>query len=857
MLLKRLSPLSETQKKRSLLQRMILVHCFLLVCALLIIARLMELQVIDRSEYYAIAQSQHFGGVTLSAQRGDILALNNKTGETTILATNTTLDLVYVDPVNIDPSTVPGDSPALVAESLAEILVTPEFHEMCSKGLSTCPRELVSFIGSPYSSAFDPLLLVKDIGSGTLLEPLPAEMPLPSKEDLNIPDLTEVRRLFARDIERRISEKRVTFVPVKYSATKEEMQKVQEMNIIGISINEDEKLIFADPESVNQEKLSQISLKLAPVLSIDASKLAYSLRSRPLRYVPIMRKLTPAISLQLKQLKLESLKETNERRKNAQSTKELESTQDPLRSLAIIPEHWRFYPDGSVGSHVVGFMNQNQEAQYGVERTYDSQLRGQEGLITTLSDNQGGQILSANQTIVDPKDGDTLILTIDPFIQKEVEKILNDAVKEFKADSAQAIVMDPFTGRVLAMANAPAFERNNYADVYEKMPVFVPPEEEPQIVVEIYNPINNARIVKDYMPTVLTDEGRSTLPEKIQQTLKDVEKMYDLKDLARYYVYEGENARFEVFPTGVKGVWLKYKNSIGVGAYLNRTIQEIYEPGSVMKPITMAIAIDQGEVEPGDTYDDVGPVKVDEYEIKNALLTHYGRVTMTDCLAQSINTCMTSVSQKLGRKLFHRMIDRFGFGRITNIELEDELAGEVKPWRTWSNSALATASFGQGFSATPMQVITAFSALANGGKLMKPTIIDSIIHEDGTTEKVEPIVIDQVLTPQTSETITTMLTNSTEYGFAKAGKVKGHKLAGKTGTSQIAAGPRGYETGTGSTINTFMGFAPPSNPRFILFVKFDRPKFRQNLFAESTSAPVFKKISEFLFDYFGLPPDEQ
>lgn len=274
-----------------------------------------------------------------------------------------------------------------------------------------------------------------------------------------------------------------------------------------------------------------------------------------------------------------------------------------------------------------------------------------------------------------------------------------------------------------------------------------------------------------------------------------------------------------------------------------------------MKPITMAIAIDQGEVLPDDIYDDVGPIKVDEFEIKNALLSYYGKVNMTDCLAQSINTCMTSVSGKLGRKLFHRMIERFGFGQSTGIELEDELTGELRPWRRWSNADLATASFGQGFSATPLQVITAFSALANGGKLMKPTIIDRVIDEDGVIQKTEPEVIDQVITPETSKTITAMLTRSSEYGFAKSGVVPGYKLAGKTGTSQIA-GPGGrYETGTGSTVNTFMGYAPPDDPKFILLVKFDRPKFLYRTFAESTSAPIFKEIATFLFDYYNIPED--
>jgi cell division protein FtsI/penicillin-binding protein 2 len=835
---------------------MVFVHGFLLICGLLIVARLMELQIIDRNDYYALAQSQHFGGVKLPAQRGEILALNSKTDETTILATNTTLDLLYVDPLIVD-------DPAMIAQQLVDILLTPQLHDFCSVGDTACPRELVTFIGSPYAAAFDPLLLVPSFQSGALLEPLPAELRAPSPADLKIPDLTEVRRLFARDIERRISQKRITFVPVKYSATKEEMARAAELNIPGIFINEGDKLIFANPEEINQQDRSKISLKLAPILQIDAAKLGDQMRSRPLRYVPIMRKLTPQVSLKIKQLELQSLKDTNAKRKEAYASsdplirKSAEKIQDPMRSIAIIPEHWRFYPDGSIASQVVGFMNQNQEAQYGVERTFDSQLRGQEGLISTVSDERGGQILTADQTIVDPKDGDTVVLTIDPFVQKAVEKIIEKGLKEYEADSGQAIVMDPQTGRIIAMVNAPLFERNNYEDVYGKTPIFLTPGQEEEIVVEIFHPVTNARILKDYRKTVFSPSGRTTFSPQIQQTLNDVEKMYDLTDLARYYIYEGENARYEIFPTLIPGVWLKYKNVIGVGAYLNRTIQEIYEPGSVMKPITMSIALDQGEVTPDDMYDDTGPVKVDEFEIKNALLNYYGKVSMTDCLSFSINTCMTSVSSKLGRKLFHRMIERFGFSKVTGIELEDELTGVLKPWRRWSNSDLATAAFGQGFSATPLHVITGFAALANGGKLLKPTIIDRTIHPDGTIEKTEPRVIDQVIRPETSDTISAMLENSANNGFAKAGKVKGHRLAAKTGTSQIA-GPGGrYESGTGSTVNTYMGYSPPENPRWIVLVKFDRAKFRIKVFSESTAAPTFKEIAAFLYEYYGMPPDEK
>jgi len=847
MLLKRSSHVSETQKKRSLLQRMVILHSVLVVCGLTLVARMMQLQIIDRSEYHDAAQSQHFGGVRLPAQRGEVLALNSKSGETTILATNTTLDLLYVDPLI-------ADDPAFIADTLSNILITDALHQNCSEGKEECPRELISFTGSPYASRYDPLSFVRKISTGSLLEPLPSELPVGT--DAKIPDITEVRRLFARNIQERISEKRVTFVPIKYSVTKTEAEKVNALNIPGITVNPDSKLISGNPEVLRPGSLSSISRQLASILNIDQEKLEYSLRSRPLRYVAIMRRLTPQTSLLIKEKMLDSLTKTNELRANAKNREEAEKIVDPLRSVALIAEHWRYYPDDTVASQVVGFLNTNREAQYGIERTFDTQLRGQEGLISTVSDLQGGQILTSNQKIIDAKNGDTVVLTIDPFIQRAVEQMMQDGIKRFDADSGQAIVMEPQTGRILAMVNAPLFERNTYASVYDKVPITLAPEKERTIVVEIYNPETNARVVKDYAAQVFTDEGRATLPEKIQKELSALQRDFDLRDIARHYLYLGENDRVEVFPTGVAGIWLKYKNNIGVGAYLNRTVQEIYEPGSVMKPITMAIAIDQGEITPETIYNDDGPVKVDEYTINNALKRFYGRVDMTYCLAFSINTCMTNISGRLGSKLFEHMIEKFGFGKVTAIELEDEVTGDIKPWRRWSLSDLATASFGQGISATPLQVVTANAALANGGKLMHPTIVDSIIHADGTVEKFAPRIVDQVITEKTSETISAMLVNSANTGFAKRGKVKGYAVAGKTGTSQIA-GPGGrYESGTGSTVGTYLGYGPVPNPKFVVLVKLDRPKNQQIAYGESTAGPLFHDIAAFLFDYYGIQPTE-
>lgn len=835
---------SETQRRRSLLRRMAIVHGFLLLCLLIILARLLELQVLRGDEYHEIAQAQHYGGVVLPAKRGEILSRNSKTNETSILATNTTLDMVYVDPLIID-------DPVLIAETLSDILVTDAVHAVCSAGSVDCPRELYSY----YSAAFDPLERIQRVGTGILLEPQRLRIKDTENTLVVVPDLTEVRRLFARTIEERIKEKRVTYVPLVYGATKQQISAMKDLGITGIEVVEDQRLIYANPERIDQLRLSSIARELSPLVDIDDDAIRNLLRSRPLRYVSVMRRLSPETSSVIREAKLNSLRETRVRRQQASSYEAAQQIQDPLRSIALIPEHWRFYPDSTVASHVVGFLNTNREAQYGIERTFEPQLRGQEGLISSLSDPTGGQILTSEQTIVDPKDGDTIILTIDRFVQKHAESIMQQALEKYEAESGQAIIMDPFTGRIIAMVNVPLFDSNNYGSVYEKEPMYLDEQQRLSIVTEVIDPETNAVVLKAYLGDVFTPEGRALLSDIKQQELAALEELYELKDVARFYHYLGENQREEIFPTDDQSIWLRYINRIGVGAYLNRNIQSIYEPGSVMKPVTMAIAIDQGEITPSDTYDDKGPIKVDEYTIKNALNTYYGTVTMTNCLEFSINTCMTSVSEKLGRKLFERMIRQFGFGRVTGIELEDEQPGDILPWREWSNALLATSAYGQGMSATLLQMITAYTPLANGGKLMKPIIIDSIIKSDGTIERRQPHVVDQVITPETSATITAMLTSAVNNGYAKGAKVPGHRIAGKTGTSQIA-GPGGkYEAGTGSTIATFAGYAPIESPRFLILVKFDRPL--RDVYGSQTAVPVFREIAEFLFKYYGIPPDEE
>lgn len=819
-------------------RRIEVVHGILLVAMLVIVARLIELQIIRGSEYEEIARAQHYGGIVLPARRGEIFSLNSKTGEKNILATNTTLDLLYVDPFVTDDK-------YMVAKLLSEELLTDEADAICRNGDKECPREFKKY----YEIAFDPL------HKAQILLDSPD-----SPEISEIPPVDVIRNKFTVNTNDRIDEEFISFVPLLYGATKVQVRKVSEFSIPGIYSSEENKLVYANPIHIPNFERHRIARILSPVLGVERDFIKDSLMQRRLRYVPILRRITPELTKRIKNLKVESAKRAATQRQEMRDRGDNNSADnivDPLRGIALIPEHWRIYPDGTVGSQVVGFLNINQQPQNGIERTFDHDIRGQEGRISSLTDPFGGQIVSDDQNIVQARDGRSVVLTIDRFIQKRVEEILSEAVDRFEADSGQVIIMEPFSGRIVAAANAPLVDANNYSGVFEKVPFYVPDDAVAGIVVEVTHPDTNELVMRGYLNDA-TPEGRAHLSQELQDKLLSLERYYEIDDLKRYYIYTGENNRIELFL--IKGQddnyqWLRYKNRIGVGAYINRITQEIYEPGSVFKPITMGIAIDQGEVTPDDLYFDEGTVEIDEYVIANAEGKEFGEVTMTDCLSYSVNTCMTSVSRKLGKKLFASYVKRFGFGRITGVQLEDEKPGNVLDWRRWSDALLATAAYGQGISATPLQVVTAFSALANGGRLVKPTIIESWIDPDGTVQEVHSQVLEQVITEEASATVTAMLAKGVNEGFARAAKVPGYRMAGKTGTSQIA-GPGGkYErAGSGSSITSFAGYAPVDRPKFVMMVKFDRPRTVE--YGSQSAAPVFKDIATMLFDYYGIPPDE-
>ena len=296
-----------------------------------------------------------------------------------------------------------------------------------------------------------------------------------------------------------------------------------------------------------------------------------------------------------------------------------------------------------------------------------------------------------------------------------------------------------------------------------------------------------------------------------------------------------------------------YYNQVESGSvYNNDSIFTPYEPGSVFKPIAMAAALNENLVTPDTYFYDSG--KVDggcAKLIENAGGQIYKDQTMTGVLENSINTGMVEVVNILGKNKFKQYVEDFGFGIKTGIELDSEASGTINSLSQNKGDKVdcytSTASFGQGLTVTPLQMVSAFGVIANGGKLMKPYIVEELRYPDGKIERFYPKEIRKVLDARSAMLLSGMLVNVIDRGQASSAKVDGYYVAGKTGTAQIP-GLGGY---TEETIHSFIGFGPVDDPKFAMIIKFEKP---QRQYSSATAAPVFGDIAKFILEYYQIPP---
>jgi cell division protein FtsI/penicillin-binding protein 2 len=629
---------------------------------------------------------------------------------------------------------------------------------------------------------------------------LAAELSPEEIEELLKPSTdTEIREKFKDELTLSISQKQRPEILLTTELDNKTITAINSLNLSGIETFEGGYVYAYPPEIFDKEDAAE---ELAPYVEIPSGKLAKILEGQN-RYVVLERRLDPDISDEIKRLMKED-------------------PDDGLAGLGMREEYFRFYPEGNLAANIIGYVNHANVGQYGIESSFNNQLQGVAGKLHTKQDSIGRQITVGESTMEEAVDGDNIILTIDRSIQLQVEKILSAAVEEYRADSGQVIIINPETGAIIAMVHYPSFDPNNYGDVFTKEEIYLTEEE-----IEGLFPTKDEDVYYFYVNAITLD---------------------------RYLVFEEKDEE------GNKKFY-RYVNLRGPEVYHNKIVSWPYEPGSVFKSIAMAIGIDDGDISPNTTYNDYGPIGVDfnvytqeyDFEIKNSEGDYMGLVDMNTVLAKSLNTGMTFLAKEIGPALFYSYLEKFGFLDRTDIEFENENTGQIEYFEDWTESELATHAFGQGITVTMLQLANAYCALANGGVLMQPYIVDEVRHDNETITKTEPHQIRQIISQDTSSKLTQMLIYSTEYGVAANAQVEGHLVAGKTGTSQTYKHGKAL-SGTGTTLTSFAGYGPADNPKFVILVKFDHP--RESEWGSMTAAPTFSKIASYLFDYYNIPPDK-
>jgi cell division protein FtsI (penicillin-binding protein 3) len=428
--------------------------------------------------------------------------------------------------------------------------------------------------------------------------------------------------------------------------------------------------------------------------------------------------------------------------------------QNKLHGIAVRQEPVRFYPYDSLAAHLVGFVGAEEKGLAGIEQKHDEVLRGTSGEITWEKDAAGRPF---SRQVNPPAPGAKIVTTIDSVLQHKVEVLLDEAVRMTHAKGASAIVLEPATGEILALANMPTFSPN--------------------------------------------DQQKS------------------VEDMAR----------------------------------ANRTIMLPFEPGSVFKMVTYSAAIEEGAARPDDNINcGNGEIAIGKRVIHD---THaYGTLSVADAFAKSSNVGAIRLAQKIGKERFFEYIGRFGFGSRTGIELPGESRGIVNPLESWRPDSIGSVAIGQEISVTMLQAAAAVAAIANKGVWIKPHVIRQILAPSGRATYEARAESRQVVSPQTAQTMTTLLERVVTHGTARnAIHLTGYTAAGKTGTPQKADGVHGYKTG--KFMPTFAGFVPATNPRFAIVVMVDEPQGLHQ--GGSVSAPIFNLIAEAALGDYAVQPDDK
>ncbi len=429
---------------------------------------------------------------------------------------------------------------------------------------------------------------------------------------------------------------------------------------------------------------------------------------------------------------------------------------EQLKTLNLPGVHWRkepkrYYPNGSMAAHVLGFVGLDGIGLGGVEQIFDEKITGEPGRLFLERDSRG-RVYESFELPSQP--GDTVVLTLDQSVQYRAERALEEAVRRSGAKSGTAIVLEARTGEILALANAPVFDPNN-------------------------------------------------------------------------------------------------PGSASPGERSNWALQNIYEPGSTFKIVAFAAALEKGLVKPEDRIDcQMGSITVAGRVIRDH--SRFGSLTISEALAKSSNVGAIKLGLRVGNETMYDFITRFGFGARTGIELPGETPGLLRPVKRWQASSIGSIAIGQEIGVTPLQMASAFAAVANDGVRVAPHLVREIRSDtDGVIYRAKP-ERRQVIGPETAIELRSMLEGVTLRGTAKSAQLDGYSAAGKTGTAQ-KIDPKTKAYSRTKHVASFVGFAPVENPAVVIVVVIDEPGGAYH--GGQVAAPIFREIGEQILPDLGIAPD--
>jgi len=477
-----------------------------------------------------------------------------------------------------------------------------------------------------------------------------------------------------------------------------------------------------------------------------------------------------------------------------------------MNSIQIEQDTKRYYPQDELAASVIGFTNGDGDGQYGIEAQYDEYLAGTDGKVISAKDAYGNEMPYRYAKTYEAQDGNSVYLTIDRTLQYSLEKNLEEAISEFKVeDRACGIIMNAKTGAVLAMATSPGFDLNNPGDVSD------------QLIAQM---AQDMEFYPEFDPNeFITEDKAGAMVESLS------EEQYN-----------------EAYMSAREQQWK------------NKAITELYIPGSVFKVITSSAALEEKAITIEDSFDCTGALVVVEGTdpIHCWKTSGHGLQTFTEAITNSCNPAFMDIGRRLGAESFFNYFKSFGLTERTGIDLPAEATSYYQSLNGMGAVELASCSFGQTNKITPIEMITAYAAVINGGELVTPYVVSKIVDNDGNVVLTnEKTVKRQVISKETSEimcqTLETVAVQNGAY-------IKGYHVGGKSGTSEKLDEYEGSEEEPMRYVGSYCSFAPANDPEIIMLIMIDEPMSGE-YYGSKVAVPCSRKVMEEILPYLGYYPE--